>query len=236
MSIPARAKLYLMLRFPRAYDALRTMMPWTRRRRTTLGGKTAAEVFTEAYRSNMWQNPESRSGSGSTYDYTRQLRAELPGLLAALKIRTLLDAPCGDFNWMKHLDLDRYLGADIVPELIAKLQAQYANERRSFLVLNLMTDPLPPADALFCRDCLLHLSFVDIATVLRNFRQSRCKYFIISTYPGVRRNLDIVTGEAWPIDMCLAPFNFPPPIKLLNDTVEGSMPRQMGVWTPNQIA
>jgi hypothetical protein len=41
--------------------------------------------------------------------------------------KTLLDAGCGDFNWMRHvnLKLDQYIGIDVVPELICENQRQF---------------------------------------------------------------------------------------------------------------
>ena len=43
-------------------------------------------------------------------------------LLSRRRVRSILDAPCGDFYWMKEValcDID-YIGADIVEEIIAR--------------------------------------------------------------------------------------------------------------------
>src|SRR5664279_1649792 len=61
----------------------------------------AAAVFTEHYTTNSWGVEETRSGLGSTVQSTQAIREALPKLIAELQIRTLLDIPCGDFNWMK---------------------------------------------------------------------------------------------------------------------------------------
>jgi hypothetical protein len=42
--------------------------------------------------------PETRCGAGSKMENTAQARAILPQVIAELKIKSLLDAPCGDFN------------------------------------------------------------------------------------------------------------------------------------------
>ena len=41
-------------------------------------------------------------------------------MLKGLKVRRLLDAPCGDHNWMRHVDLDgiQYLGMDLVEDIV----------------------------------------------------------------------------------------------------------------------
>ena len=60
------------------------------------------------------------SGPGSDVNQTSLITKELFALFKDLNIRTMLDIPCGDFNWMKDVDLNSidYTGADIVEELI----------------------------------------------------------------------------------------------------------------------
>jgi hypothetical protein len=57
----------------------------------------------------MWRLPNS------SLEETATLRQELPRLLNAFQISTVLDLPCGDFNWIQQVPLkvDRYIGADI---------------------------------------------------------------------------------------------------------------------------
>jgi hypothetical protein len=56
------------------------------------------ERFARIYSTNLWSDPESRSGVGSSLDSTRVVRAELPKALRQLEARVLLDVPCGDFT------------------------------------------------------------------------------------------------------------------------------------------
>ncbi|HYV34294.1 MAG TPA: hypothetical protein VE988_01235, partial [Gemmataceae bacterium] len=85
------------------------------------------DTFVNIYRTNAWGNDQSRSGPGSTVVRTAMLRPQLERLLQELEITTLLDAPCGDFNWLKEsvLPVQYYVGVDVVPELIR-------NNRRMF--------------------------------------------------------------------------------------------------------
>src|SRR4051812_19402296 len=62
-------------------------------------------IFSGIYRNNSWGDPESVSGRGSTLARTEVMRKTLPILLANVRAKSLLDAPCGDFNWMQHVDL-----------------------------------------------------------------------------------------------------------------------------------
>src|ERR1017187_2670419 len=114
--------------------------------------------FTEAFDHGIWNDNESVSGPGSTLRYTSDLRATLPGLIRALGCKSMLDAPCGDFNWMKEVDLSGidYMGVDIVPALIANHRAKYQQHR--FAVQDITKDAFPKVDFVLCRDVLFHLS------------------------------------------------------------------------------
>src|SRR5947207_8580346 len=78
------------------------------------------ERFARIYATNLWSDPETRSGTGSNLDSTRVLRAELPKALRRLGVQVLLDAPCGDFTWMERVDLGdiQYIGGDIVSAIV----------------------------------------------------------------------------------------------------------------------
>lgn len=183
-------------------------------------GRSAKRRFSQIYRRNEFGGTESRSGEGSTLTQTETIRREIPHLLANLGARTLLDAPCGDFNWMQHvaLDLDKYWGVDIVGELIKTNRIRFGNPQREFLCLDLIEDPLPAADVVLCRDCLVHLNFRQAKGVLRNFRRSGCKYILTTTFTGRTANVDLVGDDVWrTLNLQLAPFIFPQPLVLINE-------------------
>ena len=86
------------------------------------------QVFAEFYRDNKWGDAESVSGAGSNLTQTAEVRRVLPGLLAELGCRSMLDVPCGDFYWMRLVPLDvDYTGGDIVSDIVARNQEQYGN-------------------------------------------------------------------------------------------------------------
>jgi hypothetical protein len=171
------------------------------------------ERFERIYSTNLWSDPESRSGVGSRLASTRALRAELPMVLRQLETRVLLDVPCGDFTWMEHVDLSgvEYIGGDIVPSIVEENRRRHAHESRRFVVLDLTRDLLPAADVLLCRDCLVHLSYANIEAVLANIARSSIRYLLMTSFPGRGDNRDVVDGDWRPLDFQTPPFSFPEP-------------------------
>lgn len=171
------------------------------------------EIFTHIYLANKWGDEESRSGKGSNLAVTERLREALPDMLLQLNINSMLDIPCGDFHWMKEIDLPLtgYQGADIVKPMIEENQVRYGNEKREFLHLDLLRDPLPKVDAIFCRECLVHLSYADIEKALKNIRKSGASYLFTTHFPQRKYNEDIVTGKHHSLNFYLPPFSWPQP-------------------------
>jgi hypothetical protein len=199
--------------------------------------------FTAMYKSRYWggdKQNESLSGSGSTLEYTRVLRRELPKLFDQFTIRSVFDAPCGDFKWMKHVmhecpDVE-YIGADIVAPLIKANTAQHANERIRFFHADLTQAEFPKADLMICRDCLFHLSYQDIRLVLNNFVASGIPFLLTSTHLGALTNRDIYSGDFRSIDLFSTPFNFSKEVSYrIEDWVPPFPPREMCLWSRDQV-
>ena len=176
-------------------------------------------TFAPFYEENRWGDAESTSGPGSNLERTAKLRSELPVFLKEIRARSLLDAPCGDFNWMKDTELgdEHYIGADIIPDLITRNQKLYANDRTQFLLLDLTRDELPRVDVILCRDCFIHFSYRHIAAALKNFKRSGSTYLLTNTYPRLQQNTNIRTGDFRHLNLLLPPFNFPPPLKQIDE-------------------
>jgi hypothetical protein len=88
--------------------------------------------FRQVYRDNAWGDPESISGPGSGLIRTEAFRDQISQLLSELVARSLLEAGCGDFNWMKELELpvERYFGIDFVPESIVRNRQEYSDGKK----------------------------------------------------------------------------------------------------------
>ena len=176
-------------------------------------------VFSKIYHDNHWRGQNTVSGTGSDLIQTSAIRQEIPILLKRINAKSLLDAACGDFNWMKEakLDLEKYIGVDIVPELIAQDQEKYGDGTREFMNLDITKDDLPQVDLILCRDCLVHLPFKHIFAAIHNFKKSRSEYLLTTTFTELEKNKDIVTGRWRPLNFQLPPFGFPKPIRLIDE-------------------
>ncbi len=189
-----------------------------RRRERRLLAMTPEDVFGTIYRHNKWGGKQSMSGKGSDLDQTAHLIESLPILLRQYEVGSILDIPCGDFNWMQHVDLSgvHYIGADIVPEIIANNQ-KYEKDGIDFQVLNLTEDPLPTVDLIHVRDCLVHLSFEHALAAIQNIKKSGSKWLLTTTFPNEIENEDIVTGQWRRLNLEKSPFDFPSQSAMLNE-------------------
>jgi SAM-dependent methyltransferase len=183
----------------------------------------AARIFQKICDENVWPPEEGVSGWGSELVNVTQVIRELPGLLRRFGVRSILDVPCGDFNWMRHVDLTGidYIGADIVPDLVAANRSAWAGPNRQFLKLDLLHDRLPEADLILCRDCLFHFSHADVFRALERIADTAARFLLTTTftYRTYPRNADIETGQWTPINLEMAPYDLESPVALL---IEGS--------------
>lgn len=192
------------------------------------------ERFTRIYENSFWGEPDSASGPGSAREQTRTLVRELPLLFQRLGVRSVLDLPCGDFNWMREVDhcLDHYIGGDIVPALIEGNQARYGREGREFRLLDLTGDALPRVDLVLCRDVLVHLSYEDIGKALERVTASGSTWLLTTTFPDRTENRDIVSGDWRTLNLQLPPFNLSAPEVILNEDCPepGYSDKSLGLW------
>lgn len=202
---------------------------------------SSQDRFTLIYERNVWGSRESASGIGSTLDFTESIRNSLPVLLKRFEISSVFDAPCGDFNWMKLIDLNgiAYVGGDIVSPLIIDLQKKYSAPAVTFMHLDITRNPFPKSDLVLNRDCLFHLSYSDILAVLSNFVTSRSSYFLSTSHDNEVEfvNSDIQSGDFRPIDLFAAPFNFPADVLFeIPEPGDGNIPaRKLYLWNREQV-
>jgi hypothetical protein len=197
-------------------------------------------IFTELYYEPA-RDWEVISGPGSDRTQTQVIAREIPRLAAELEINVFLDAPCGDFFWMRHvaLPVERYIGVDIVDALIQGHRDEFTSPEREFRCLDLSADELPKADMIHSRDLLVHLSHRDALQVLANFKRSGARYLLTTTFPGTKKNEDIVTGGWRPLNLELPPFNFQPPVRLINEGCTEDNHRyadkSLGLWRLDRL-
>ena len=210
-------------------DALRATRIFLEGLRLSWMGRRKA--FREIYLRNTWGDPDTVSGPGSNLKQTEELRRALPALLAKYNIQSILDVACGDFFWMKEVPLGdvRYVGIDIVPEIVSSNNARYRTGMRNFIEGDIVRDPLPSAELVICKDVFLHFSMRDIGAALGNLKRSGSRYLLTNSYPKCPRNRDITTGMVRPINLQASPFHFPPPSHSIDN---GQSPEELfGIWS-----
>lgn len=197
--------------------------------------------FTEIYKLNYWGSRESVSGPGSTMEYTELVRRQLPTLFNDFSIKTVFDAPCGDFKWMS-LVLNgcniSYVGGDIVKPLIDALNTQNTDTKSTFIHLDITKDPFPGADLWICRDCLFHLSFDDTRRAIEMFIDSGIPYVLTTTHKNIGgfENHDISTGAFRFMDLFSSPYFFPRDVLFrFDDYIGETLPREMCLWSREQV-
>lgn len=190
-----------------------------------------------------------RSGPGSTLGWTRKLRAAMPGLFERYEARRFLDAPCGDWFWMKEVDLTGidYFGYDISSSVVAENEKLYGAPDKTFGVLDITSDPLPAADLMLCRDCLFHLQFWLRWEFFDNFVRSDIRYLLLTMNHNLR-NKDLKENSSFKnFNPTKPPFSLPQPIEIIHETCEvlpddidtnwkvAVRHRSLGPWSRDQI-
>lgn len=205
-------------------------------------GKNAENVFTAIYKTNAWGHAQSVSGPGSSLEETKVIRKELPFILKKYNIESISDAPCGDFFWMKEVDLHKfkYTGFDIVAALIEDNKKKFETNKIKFAKANIITDVLPKSDVIICRDALVHLPTSDITETLRNFKKSNSKYILITHYPNTKVNEEIAYMGNWrSLNFTIAPFNFPKPLIIIKEDPDNRVgvlrDKSLALWRLSDI-
>ncbi|WP_152563387.1 hypothetical protein [Ruegeria halocynthiae] len=204
-----------------------------------------------AFESKSWSGRANgpRSGPGSTLAATEPLREALPRIFNQFKVETFLDAPCGDWTWMREVDLNgiRYIGGDISLQVLEEVKAQHGVPGREFVHLDITSDPLPKADLMMCRDCLFHLKWWLRWAFFENFVASDIPYLLMTRHYILRNPRLQNNANFKRFNPCAAPFNFPDPLETISETGEinqdpefletsvGRSQRSLGIWSKGQI-
>ena len=198
-------------------------------------------VFQQIHSKQLWGRGESVSGGGSSLVQTARLIRTLPNLFSEFEVRTILDIPCGDWNWMKEVDLSGvdYLGADVVDEIVEN-NRRYERTGIRFARMNLLDDPLPRVDLILTRDCLVHLTYAEISAAFRNMVSSGSRLLLTTTFPGRSPNRDVPTGRWRPLNLETAPFHLPPPTRYVFEWCTQGQGRyadkSLGLWSIESLA
>ena len=161
---------------------------------------------------------ENYNGPGSTMEATKEVREALPMIIKKYEIKSILDAPCGTFHWMRHINLTgvQYTGWDIDKVAIQRNRESFPHHHWECINILETHLSLPRVDLILCRDFFLHLPnrYIDVA--LRKFKNTGSKYLLTTNWPGAptTRHCDLNGGEddrpgyyCQPVDLEAEPFN-----------------------------
>ena len=149
-----------------------------------------SQIFSTIYNTYGFGGEESRSGPGSTLDETEKIREKIKNLIKYKDIKSVVDIPCGDFNWMKEIvdSFELYHGGDIVPQCIEENTKKYGSDKISFSVIDLMGSQIPQCDLLIVRDVIGHYPIEDGKKIVENILNSNCKYLLSTSWYNVIDN------------------------------------------------
>lgn len=210
-------------------------------KKSKFDNKSVKEVFTEIYKTNHWNSTETFSGPGSEVESNKLLIKDLEELINNFGITSILDLACGDFNWMKEVNLTeiKYIGVDIVDDIIQKNNSQFSNSNRKFIVMDIINDKIPQSNLVIVRDCLVHLSNHDINKAIKNIKLSGSKYLLTTTFINEKKNFDLATGNWRPLNLQLEPFNFQNPIYLIKENLplfdNNATHKYIGLWEISKL-
>ena len=168
------------------------------------------QTFNKIYGEGEWAKDASgkgTSGTGSTLEVTSEYRAYIEQFIKTHDVKSVVDAGCGDWEFSSAVDWNhaRYLGVDISTEVIKRVSRKYKKPGVSFMVGD-VTDSLPAADLLLCKDVLQHLpNRLIIKFIKNNLKKGKYRWVIITNDRG-GDNLDIKPGGYRLIDLSIPPF------------------------------
>jgi SAM-dependent methyltransferase len=145
------------------------------RLRRTNARHSAREVFSAIYAKRAWGavDEDYCSGAGSSDAQTQEYVGLVRDLIREKAVRSVLDVGCGDFRVGARVQMPgiRYVGIDLVPDLIDRNRRRFAGEEVSFLCLDMLVDDLPEADLCLVRQVFQHLSNEEIRTGLARLQR-----------------------------------------------------------------
>jgi SAM-dependent methyltransferase len=180
--------------------------------RPIMGGRPGEEVF------HGWYAPGGPgSGAGSAVAATKDLRALLERVVREWNVRRVVDVGCGDWQWASLVDWGQaeYVGYDLVPQLIERLQRQHGGPRVRFELMDGPDTFVPPeCDLLFCKDVLQHLPNREVASMIARFSPRATRLLWVNDIQAGSGNRDIERGDWRTLDLRQPPFGVPAEVLL----------------------
>lgn len=131
--------------------------------------------------------------------------------------------------------INKYIGIDIVEELIETNNEKYSTDVINFQKYNIIENNIDKFDLILCKDTLFHLSYNDVLLCLENFKNSKSR-FLVSTSFYDFKNKNIESGYWRPINLEIESFNLGIPLIYWNNIenkTDGWINKGIGVWKLN---
>ncbi len=140
------------------------------------------QTFQMIYKDHIWgEGDDFYSGIGSHDESVVQPYVNLINqFIREKEIKTVVDIGCGDFAIGRKIANDsiRYIGVDIVPELIERNNAKFGNDHIKFMHKDIVKEKVPDAELYLIREVFQHLSIQEVQRALVNIKG--VKYCIIT--------------------------------------------------------
>ena len=160
------------------------------------------KAMEQVYEMNLWGFNSSQFYSGEGSHQPEIIKPYIEFVISFLtsfnKPLTVLDLGCGDFNVGKEFVkyTQKYIGIDIVTNLINYNKKNFKAENLEFLCLDVSKDVLPKADCVIVRQVLQHLSNSEVKNIVEKLYNY--KYIILTEHlpnGDFTPNKDIISGQ-----------------------------------------
>lgn len=188
---------------------------------------------------------ETECGAGSFVENTAEVRLFVEQVIREYGIKTMLDVPCGDWNWMRLVDLQdvKYTGHDLDDGFIAENRHRYP--QHSFETIDALNTEYSKYDLICCRDFMIHIPTSDGLKLIDLLRASGSKWLMATSYDYLAENLDLSDEQksipysrdvrvSRMVNLTLPPYDFSHPVDFVreNDS-DGCAGRIVGLWRLN---
>jgi len=174
-----------------------------------------------------WKGEDTVCGWGSQIEHTKNIRFMLPEIIEKLDVKTINDAGCGDFWWIKEVSFEEdinYMGYDIYD--------RRRGQGFPFTALDIVNEDMRPCDLILCRDVFIHLPNDMILSTLKRFKRSG-NFLFTTTFNSKHIEVNNFDRMSKPqlkhckLDLSLAPFKLGPGCELVKENSPG---KYLGLW------
>ncbi len=189
--------------------------------------------------------PESYCGEGSYISNTVEIRRFLTEVLKQQGVRSMIDIPCGDWNWISLVDLSGvdYTGYDNDEGFIRDNRELYPEHRFEIIDAREFTN-WPRVDLILCRDFFIHLPNKDNLRILNGFRKSGSTWLMSTSFDYLTENTDLTDEQKTVeysrhhrmsrfVNLEIVPYNLGKPRLAIRENHHVCKDRIVGLWRLN---